>query len=108
MSIFNKDIGSLMRLTEKNFKEILDTANKLIFVKEYREALNRLEELLKHKDARKDCLIHQRRIELGCRLGEVEKQLHYYQEQFHKSQLEPKTGELCIAMVQQLGQLVPP
>lgn len=95
-----------MQVMDKKFKEPLETANKLIFVREYRSALNLLDELLTNKEAKKDCLIHQRRIELGCRLGETEKQVHYYQEQLHQSRLDPQTAYLCIAMAEQYGELV--
>jgi len=105
MSIFNIILGVLVSSTGKNHKDILETANKLIFVKEYRNALNLLEELLTQKECKNDCLIHQRRIELGCRLGEAASLLELYQEQLRRSSLDPKTASLCIAMVEQYGQL---
>lgn len=97
-----------MQTLNKKNQEIFDTANKLIFVKEYKRALNMLDELLNNDaEARKNYLVHLRRIELGCQLAEASSLLERYQEDIRLSRLEPGIGPLCVAMIQQHAQLVP-
>ncbi len=92
---------------DKTSQDILGTANKLIFVKEFKKAARLLDELLAHrKIVNTQSLIHLRRIELHCRLSQEKTLRERYNEDLLNHDIDPYMGELCIAMIDQHSQSV--
>ena len=77
----------------------LEYANKLIFVKRYRSAADFLESCLKKYDGF-DCLyLHLRRIELACKLGNIDKIKEEYLQ--NQKQGDRAINKICLALANQ-------
>lgn len=81
-------------------------ANKLIFVKEYKEAEKIIEELI-DKECSEDILVHLRRIELGVKLETLE-QLRDQYEQILVQDPENIAARISHILVEQHGEMIKP
>ena len=97
-----------MSALDAKLKEELETANKLVFVKQYKKAAMLLDDVLAKKDHTNCLLLHLRRIEIGARLGETQALHTHYLEEMRLSHLDLEIGRICIAMVEQHGQMIAP
>ncbi len=95
-----------MPMFDSKIKARLDEANMLIFVRQYKQAAMILDSILSERDQAQSLLIHLRRIEVGTRLGELSTLHNRYTEQMHRSSPDLATSRLCVAMVEQQGQMV--
>lgn len=92
---------------DRQVKDDLLAANKLIFVKRYEDAEAMIEKIIVSKEGRNEVLVHLRRIELATMLGKLQNLREAYLEDLRKGRALQVT-ELCIAIVEQHGDMVPP
>ena len=91
----------------KAFQTKLEEANKLIFVKRYDDAEELIDALLVSEAGRRELLVHIRAMELASLLGKLESvRAHYLN--LLKEGSDPEVHELCVALVEQLANLVSP
>ena len=85
----------------------LEYINKLIFVERYAEAERLLKQLVESPLADCELLVHLRRIELGAKLGKLNKLHRDYLKRIKRG-VDISRAELCLVMVEQLGSFATP
>ena len=79
----------------------LESANKLIFVKQYQEAANFIDKQVKMYSGIDCILLHLRKIELACKLNTVDLERDQYISDMNSNKITKEIGTLCIALIDQ-------
>ncbi len=90
----------LGEIVEEAVKAKLEIANKFIFVKQYRQAEELLDQLLESDEGRREVIIHLRRIELAAKLSkipELQRRYNMMQNDVRYKDL----AEICLAFFEQ-------
>lgn len=93
-------------LDQDQIIRLMERANKSIFVKKFEEASKILELITSDGNGKDYLLAHLRRIELSCRLDNIEGLKENYNQKILSHELHEHTGALCLAFVNQQGNLV--
>ncbi len=88
-------------------KDMLEYANKLIFVKQYAEAEKILLQCIQAEEEEYDLLVHLRRIELAAKLKKLPQARDFYSNLCGKSS-EQFPWDICLALIEQYEESVSP
>lgn len=93
---------------DKTIMQSLEDINKYIFVKKYQKSAKLLDELIASQAENLSLLVYLRRIELASKLDEIEALKEQYSLKIKKGGLAEDIGALCLALLDQQGELVSP
>ena len=91
----------------KSLQKEIEEINKLIFVRQYKQASQKLEKLIKSSEAIDSIIFHLRRIELCVMLSKLDKVSGEYAEKYAK---DPKdiVSRICLAFANQQSESLTP